>query len=210
MSQKSSKLQSFGGAFVLALVIFGLYFYMGNSEKDKIKDLPEVNIKDASDKDAKKGSIAVFETNKGVIKIELFTDKMPITTENFKKLINQSFYNGVRFHRVIDNFMVQAGDPKSKDLSLKSEWGTGGPGYTIQDEFVAGLSNVKGTIAMANIGQPNSGGSQFFINTVDNIYLDFDKPPLTSQHPVFGKIIEGMDIVLGIKAGDIINIAYIE
>lgn len=139
---------------------------------------------------------AVFATNKGTIKLELFEDKMPITTGNFIKLANEGFYNGTKFHRVIKNFMIQAGDPNSKGDDT-SKYGSGGPGYTIQDEFVSGplLSNVRGTIAMANTGQPNSGGSQFFINTKDNTFLDFDKEPLTSRHPVFGRVIDGMDVV---------------
>ena len=119
---------------------------------------------------------------------------MPITTQNFLKLAQQGFYNGTKFHRVIPNFMIQGGDPNSKGDDA-SQYGTGGPGYTITDEFVAGLSNVRGTISMANTGAPNSGGSQFFINLVDNTGLDFDKQPLTSKHPVFGKVVSGMDVV---------------
>ena len=90
--------------------------------------------------------------------------------------------------------MIQGGDPNSKDDSKQATWGTGGPGYSIEDEFVAGYSNVRGTLSMANSG-PQSGGSQFFINLVDNTNLDFDKQPLTSKHPVFGRVIEGMDVV---------------
>jgi peptidylprolyl isomerase len=90
--------------------------------------------------------------------------------------------------------MVQGGDPNTKGDD-PTFYGVGGPDYTIEDEFVEGLSNVRGTIAMANTGQPNSGGSQFFINLVDNTNLDFDKPPLSSKHPVFGKVIAGIDVV---------------
>ncbi len=140
--------------------------------------------------------VAVFTTNRGVIELELFKDLMPITVGNFAKLAEEGFYNGTKFHRVIDGFMIQGGDPNSKGDDPMS-YGTGGPGYTIQDEFVANplLSNVRGTIAMANTGQPNSGGSQFFINTNDNLALDFDKEPLTSRHPVFGRVIAGMEVV---------------
>ena len=137
---------------------------------------------------------AVFETNKGTFTIELFTEQMPITTGNFIKLAKEGFYDGQRFHRVIPNFMIQGGDPLSKDTTKRQRWGTGGPGYAIEDEFVDGPSNVRGTIAMANSG-PNSGGSQFFINTVDNSRLDWNKPPEQSKHPVFGKVTEGMDVV---------------
>ena len=90
--------------------------------------------------------------------------------------------------------MIQAGDPLTKDDSQEGRWGTGGPGYVIADEHVAGLSNLRGTISMANAG-PNSGGSQFFINLVDNTFLDFDKEPSSSKHPVFGQVISGMEVV---------------
>ncbi len=128
-----------------------------------------------------------LKTNKGDILIDLFTGKMPITTENFLKLARDNFYDGVKFHRVIDGFMIQGGDPLTKDDSQSARWGTGGPGYSIKDEFGEGLSNVRGTLAMANAG-PNTGGSQFFINTVDNAFLD-------SKHPVFGRVTAGMEIV---------------
>lgn len=127
----------------------------------------------------------VLETTKGDIVIELYED-MPITAGNFKKLVEEGFYDGIIFHRVIENFMIQGGDPTGT--------GTGGPGYAIEDEFVEGNTNLRGTLSMANSG-PNSGGSQFFINLVDNTYLDWDKQPLQSKHPVFGEVIEGMDVV---------------
>ncbi|MCX6671475.1 MAG: peptidylprolyl isomerase [Euryarchaeota archaeon] len=129
---------------------------------------------------------AIFETNKGNFTLELYEDKVPLTTGNFIKLVNQGFYNGLIFHRVIPQFMIQGGCPEGT--------GTGGPGYSIKDEFHKDLSNVRGTIAMANRG-PNTGGSQWFINIVDNCYLDYDKKPYTSAHPVFGKVVEGIDIV---------------
>lgn len=139
---------------------------------------------------------AVFQTNKGTFEIELYASEMPITTGNFIKLAEEGYYNGTKFHRVIENFMIQGGDSNTKTDNAAT-YGQGGPGYTIEDEFIAGekLSNVRGTIAMANTGQPNSGGSQFFINTVDNTNLDFDKEPLTSKHPVFGHVISGMEVV---------------
>ncbi len=133
-----------------------------------------------------KNSVAIIETNQGTIKIELFRDTMPLTTQNFIDLSSKKFYDGTRVHRVIPQFMIQGGDPLTKDINQKKMWGTGGPGYEIKDEFVKGLSNVRGTIAMANHG-PNTGGSQFFINVVDNTFLD-------GKHPVFGKVVEGMDI----------------
>jgi len=138
--------------------------------------------------------VAIFDTSMGEFKIELFEDKSPITAGNFKKLVLEGFYDGTRFHRVIKNFMNQGGDPLSKDMSQESRWGTGSPGYSIEDEFIEGLSNTRGTISMANSG-PNSGGSQFFINVVDNSFLDWNKPPASSKHPVFGKVVSGLDIV---------------
>jgi len=139
--------------------------------------------------------IAILNTNRGVIEIELFEHLMPITAGNFKKLVEEGFYDGIKFHRVIEGFMIQGGDPITKtDEVLR--YGTGNPGYSIPDEHIRNplLSNVRGTLSMANSG-PNSGGSQFFINLVDNVNLDFDKAPLSSQHPVFGRVISGMDVV---------------
>lgn len=139
---------------------------------------------------------ATVQTNYGTIELELFADTMPVTAGNFVSLANDGYFDGTKFHRVIDGFMIQGGDPLTKDDSQAARWGTGGPGYTIADEHVAGelLSNTRGTISMANSG-PNSGGSQFFINVADNTFLDFDKDPLTSKHPVFGRVITGMDVV---------------
>lgn len=121
-----------------------------------------------------------LETNQGDIVIELYSE-MPVTAGNFKKLVGEGFYDGIIFHRVIDGFMLQGGDPEGT--------GTGGPGYEIEDEFTkTDLDrNDRGTISMANSG-PNTGGSQFFINLVNNNNLD-------GRHPVFGKVVEGMDIV---------------
>jgi peptidylprolyl isomerase len=128
----------------------------------------------------------LLETNRGNITIELYED-MPITAGNFEKLVQDGVYDGVVFHRVIANFMIQGGDPTGT--------GMGDPSIPeIEDEFVEGRSNLRGTLAMANRG-PNTGSSQFFINLVDNTYLDWDKPPATSKHPVFGEVVEGMDIV---------------
>jgi len=119
-----------------------------------------------------------LQTTEGNILIELRGD-MPITAGNFEKLANEGFYDGIIFHRVIDGFMIQGGDPTGT--------GTGGPGYKIQDEFNGEQKNNRGTLSMANSG-PNTGGSQFFINLVDNNFLD-------GKHPVFGKVVEGLDIL---------------
>jgi peptidylprolyl isomerase len=124
------------------------------------------------------GTEVLMETTMGNITIQLYDD-MPITTGNFQKLVGEGFYDGTIFHRVIDGFMIQGGDPEGT--------GMGGPGYNIKDEFTDNNKNNRGTIAMANSG-PNTGGSQFFINLVDNNYLD-------EMHPVFGEVVEGMDVV---------------
>ena len=124
--------------------------------------------------------IAEIETNRGVIRIELFEDKAPITTANFIELAEKNFYDGVIFHRVIDGFMIQGGDPTGT--------GRGGPGYTIKDEFHPELRHDSaGILSMANAG-PNTGGSQFFITLAATPWLD-------DRHAVFGKVIEGMDVV---------------
>lgn len=134
---------------------------------------------------------ATLHTNKGDISIE-FSTNTPETVANFVKLANSGFYNGVRFHRVIKGFMIQGGDPLSKDESKKDRWGTGGPGYTFKDEITEGNQNIAGTISMANAG-PDTNGSQFFINTADNNSLN-------SKHTVFGKVVAGMDVVKAIES----------
>lgn len=175
------------------IVILGLFMWLKPVNSSPITpndDNNKINMTDGKNK------TAVVTTNLGVFEIELFTEQMPITTGNFIKLAESGFYNDTRFHRVIPNFMIQGGDPLTRDQAENiASHGTGGPGYMIEDEFVTGLSNVRGTISMANSGQPNSGGSQFFINVADNVFLDFDKEPLSSKHPVFGQVISGMEIV---------------
>ncbi len=164
------------------------------------KEEREVLVPDNINMDNQK---VVLHTNYGDITLELYNEQMPVTAGNFVKLVQEGFYDGTMFHRVIDNFMIQGGDPNTKTDDVMS-YGTGDPGYAIPDEHVAGegLSNMRGTISMANSG-PNTGGSQFFINLAENIYLDFDKEPLSSKHPVFGRVIEGMDIVDAIAKVDV-------
>ncbi len=121
-----------------------------------------------------------FTTNKGVFVAEMFEDKAPLTTKNFIDLVEKSFYDGIIFHRVIDGFMIQGGDPTGT--------GMGGPGYKIKDEFGPGLKHDdEGILSMANAG-PNTGGSQFFITLAAT-------PWLNGHHAIFGKIVEGMDVV---------------
>ncbi len=130
---------------------------------------------------------AILKTNHGNIEISFMSSDAPQTVNNFIKLADSDFYDNTRFHRVIDGFMIQGGDPLSKDESMKDRWGTGGPGYTFNDEIHKNNQNVIGTISMANAG-PNTNGSQFFINTNDNNFLD-------DKHTVFGKVVNGMDVV---------------
>lgn len=121
-----------------------------------------------------------FTTNKGIFVAEMFEDKAPLTTKNFIELVEKGFYDGIIFHRVIDGFMIQGGDPTGT--------GMGGPGYKIKDEFGEGLKHDdEGILSMANAG-PNTGGSQFFITLAPT-------PWLNGHHAIFGKVVEGMDVV---------------
>jgi cyclophilin family peptidyl-prolyl cis-trans isomerase len=130
---------------------------------------------------------ATFKTSMGDIGIELDTNNTPSTVENFTKLATSDFYNGTKFHRVIEDFMIQGGDPLTKDDAMQGMWGTGGPGYKFADEIKPTNKNLKGTISMANSG-PNTNGSQFFINVADNVFLD-------SKHTVFGHVVSGYELV---------------
>lgn len=134
---------------------------------------------------------AVVTTNLGTFTLQLSPETTPITVQSFVKLAKEGFYNNTKFHRVIENFMIQGGDPLSKDDAQAARWGTGGPGYTFNDEITASNKNDVGTISMANSG-PNTNGSQFFINVQNNNFLD-------PKHTVFGKVVEGMDVVLAIS-----------
>jgi cyclophilin family peptidyl-prolyl cis-trans isomerase len=143
--------------------------------------------------------IAKFETSMGSFEAEIFLDKMPITAGNFVRLVNEGFYDGLHFHRVIADFMNQFGCPHSRDPN-SPRCGTGDSPYgAIADEHPPEhkLSNEPGTLSMANAG-PNSGSCQFFINTVHNDFLDFFSPG-QSKHPVFGKVTSGMDVVNAIN-----------
>ena len=131
-------------------------------------------------------SKATLQTNAGPIVIEFFDDDAPKTVENFRKLAGDGFYDGVIFHRVIPDFMIQGGDPEGT--------GTGGPGYTFEDEF-NDHKVVRGALAMANAG-PNTNGSQFFIVTTGAA------PWLDGKHTVFGEVVEGMEVVDAIEASE--------
>src|SRR6266516_7181572 len=135
---------------------------------------------------------AVIKTTSGEMVIEFWTDVAPQTVENVKKLARQGFYDGTVFHRIMKGFMIQGGDPLTKDAKMESRWGTGGPGYQIKAEF-NDRPHVRGVVSMARSQNPDSAGSQFFICLCDAKFLD-------RQYTGFGELIEGDD-VLG-KIGD--------
>jgi peptidyl-prolyl cis-trans isomerase B (cyclophilin B) len=138
--------------------------------------------------------IATFDTDRGTIRAELFPEKAPLTVANFVNLARRGFYDGLKFHRVIPDFMVQGGCPQGT--------GTGGPGYKFEDETTNGVRHERGVLSMANAG-PNTNGSQFFITHVATPWLD-------GKHTVFGKVTEGMDVVDKIAQGDTIKSVKIE
>jgi cyclophilin family peptidyl-prolyl cis-trans isomerase len=158
--------------------------------------------------------IATFETTKGTFTAEIFLDRVPRTASNFIDLARTGFYDGIHFHRVIARFMIQFGCPHAKDPQSPRA-GTGGPpdstfknlktgthetrkGSHIEDENISRDSNLAGTLAMANTGRPNTGGSQFFVNVKRNAYLDWFSPG-RAKHPVFGAIRSGMDVATAIS-----------
>lgn len=157
-----------------------------NNQKIVTEEVAEkTDQKVADQNNNKKIMQAILHTSKGDITIEL-SEATPKTVENFVKLAKEGFYNGTKFHRVIKGFMSQGGDPLSKDDSKSAYWGTGGPGYSFNDEITATNKNDKYTIAMANSGA-NTNGSQFFINATNNNFLD-------TKHTVFGKVVAGMNV----------------
>jgi cyclophilin family peptidyl-prolyl cis-trans isomerase len=190
---------------VLIVVILGVWFLVKDG-KPKELDLANTNLENnvinnieekienkevqninTNLKEENKVMNATFNTNKGNFTVELFDKKAPNTVANFTKLAGSGFYNGVKFHRVIKGFMIQGGDPLTKDDSKMTLWGTGGPGYAFADEIGTDNKNDVGTIAMANAG-PNTNGSQFFVNVNANNFLD-------TKHTVFGKVTSGMEVV---------------
>lgn len=137
---------------------------------------------------------AVFDTSRGQITVELFADKAPLTVANFVNLVQRGFYDGLNFHRVIADFMIQGGCPDGR--------GTGGPGYRFEDETNNGVAHERGSLSMANAG-PNTNGSQFFITHIKTDWLD-------GKHTVFGKVTAGQDVVDAVAQGDTINKITIE
>ncbi len=172
---------------VLAMVALGFWISSGGDQRGQSIDVQSEPINNLNDQ---KVMTATLHTNKGDITIE-FLAEAPNTVANFTKLAREDFYNGTKFHRVIKGFMIQGGDPLTKDDSKAALWGTGDPGYKFADEIRPSNANDIGTISMANSG-PNTNGSQFFINTAANNFLD-------GKHTVFGKVVAGMEVVKAIE-----------
>jgi len=175
-------------AFVLfVLFIAALLAVVGCTQPAAQNAVAQQTIAQSSHSPAVSRDLVLMETTAGNITIAL-DPEMPVTAGNFESLVRKGFYNGVIFHRVIPGFVIQGGDPTGT--------GTGGPGYTIRDEFTSHNHNVRGSVAMANAG-PDTGGSQFFINLADNS----GRPGFDSNYPVFGSVIQGMDVVDAIARG---------
>ena len=181
------------GVFLLAVVVLIAVFALGYIFKN-VSTKEEKNVgKDLASKTTITNGV-IIKTNFGNIELSFFSDKAPITVGNFIKLSEAGFYNGTLFHRVIKDFMIQGGDP----LSKQSDWtlhGTGGPGYSFKDE-INDEKLVRGIIAMANAG-PNTNGSQFFIVTAEQT------PWLDGKHTVFGRVVSGMDVVDKISLAEV-------
>ena len=166
---------------IVCMIVFGVLACKGQ-ENDQVK-----SQEPQSTKESKEMTVAVMETNMGVIELELFADQTPKTVENFVGLADSGYYNGVTFHRVIPNFMIQGGDPTGTGRGGQSIWGK-----KFEDEIVSSLNfNEPGVLAMANAG-PNTNGSQFFITVAQTSWLD-------GNHTIFGKVINGMDVVYAIS-----------
>lgn len=197
--------QDFGFSFWVVVVVtlgfliafgFALFRVFNMTDTNKVQtstlipaETKEV-IKEEAAEAANKGTVVLMKTNMGDVRLELYPEKAPLTVENFLKLAKSGFYEGTKFHRVIKDFMIQGGDPNSKN----SDWsthGTGGPGYQFNDEF-NDVKLVAGVLAMANSG-PNTNGSQFFIVTAGAT------PWLDGKHTAFGRVVGGMDVVQAIE-----------
>ena len=159
--------------------------------KNKQATTPLTTTKASTTMEQQVYTSATLTTSKGVIEIA-FGNATPLTVKNFGTLALSNFYNGIRFHRVIKGFMIQAGDPLSKDASNQAAWGTGGPGYKFNDELTGKEQYPQGTVAMANAG-PNTNGSQFFIVTAT------PGAPLPPSYTVFGHVTKGLDVALAIE-----------
>ncbi len=173
-----------------------------NSNPTEMDSMKGSGMKKLEDFEKIEATEATIVTNKGEITFTLYPEQAPITVANFLNLAKSDFYKGVKFHRIIADFMAQVGDPISKDDTKKSQWGTGGPGYTIPDEFDSSLKHdSEGIVSMANAG-PNTGGSQIFITYEPTPWLD-------GKHTIFGKVTKGMDVLRNLEIGDeILEVKY--
>lgn len=169
----------------------------GTAQSQSQLQLPEQEpMKTLADFEKIDAKTATITTNKGVIEVELWPETAPVTVASFLSLIKSKFYDGIIVHRVEPGFVIQAGDPKTKEAGREAEWGTGGPGYTIPDEFSQTFNyDSEGILAMAKTMAPNSGGSQFFITLGPAEFLN-------GQYTPFGKVTKGMDVVKNIQVGD--------
>lgn len=176
----------FAGTLFGCVAVLAACHFLGSTN-----DVPdaEKNIRKENQPTMNKNmtEVAVINTTEGAMTVEFWPDVAPKTVENFKKLAQSGFYNGTCFHRIISGFMIQGGDPKTKDKALEAEWGTGGPGYTIKAEFNK-KQHVRGVLSMARAMHPDSAGSQFFICHGDARFLD-------GQYTAFGKVIKGDDVL---------------
>ncbi len=168
---------------MVLMICFSLACSTGVSQSDETQSQSQ----DASMEVSKSEEVVVLNTEKGTMVVSFFEDKAPKHAESFKKLAQKGFYDGTKFHRVIKGFMIQGGDPLTKDDSQQNRWGTGGPGYTIDAEFNDG-KHVKGILSMARSSDPNSAGSQFFI-------CHGRAPHLDGQYTAFGKLVDGLDVL---------------
>jgi peptidyl-prolyl cis-trans isomerase B (cyclophilin B) len=177
----------------LCAVALALGLTSAAAEESKAAAKPDAKPHDAKpqtsskDKTVNTNEVAVIKTSEGEMVLEFWPDVAPGHVENFKKLARQGFYDGTCFHRVIKGFMIQGGDPLTKDEANKSRWGTGGPGYSIKAEF-NDRPHVRGVLSMARANDPNSAGSQFFICHGDPRFLD-------GKYTAFGKLIKGDDVL---------------
>jgi len=176
-------MNKYTGFLIVIVVIVSTIWFFTQSDKESITN----NLNETH-----KVMSAIFHTNKGDITIEFYGEQAPQTVANFIKLAGEGFYNGIKFHRVIKGFMIQGGDPLTKDDSQMALWGTGGPGYKFADELTGKETYPLGTLAMANSG-PNTNGSQFFIVTAN------PTASLGADYTIFGKVVAGMDTVLKIE-----------
>lgn len=202
---------------IVAASAFCLYLsailYLTSSKTEQVEAMTyQHKAKYSNIMNDKNGNVAI-ETSLGTITVSLDYENSPKTAENFAKLASSGFYNGTRFHRVIKDFMIQGGDPLSKDEKMIDKWGTGGPGYAFADEGHTTDSYKEGVLAMANSG-PNTNGSQFFIMTgKETANFDMamkDRATGKGKYTIFGKVMSGMDVVKKIEAGETVGHGIID